>query len=204
MNSFRTSTQSVSKRSSEYSFQSSSKSSIADLNYVRNSSDAAVYGAIESTNNHEFHQQQHHQTATHYTTSSIMEQQIAAANSSSSTTTATKLSSSSCSESSSAGILSSNSSIISNHHHHHNNDNHSISYVTSTSPENIERSTEKLFINQLHSMSSLGQTNSLDILSVDDPTDIVPPALPPKTTKCKERHLSQYDNNFDEVDDVHR
>ncbi|XP_011177583.1 guanine nucleotide-releasing factor 2 isoform X3 [Zeugodacus cucurbitae] len=179
MTSVRTSAQSVSKRSSDGGFQSSTKSS---------SNSEIAFDAIESSSSGEFHTQaqEFHQHTTHSTMTSTM----------SSTMMAT-----------STSILNNMSTL--------SHEARSISNTSSISPDHFENSgllTER----SMHtsstshvtqsSFSSLVKASSLDTASSSDGgmgshNDLVPPALPPKTSRNKDaRIFSQYDN-FDEMDD---
>ncbi|XP_017470048.1 PREDICTED: guanine nucleotide-releasing factor 2 [Rhagoletis zephyria] len=179
MTSVRTSAQSVSKRSSDGGFQSSTKSS---------SNSEIAFEAIESSSSGEFHTQSqefHHQQ----TTCSSMP------NAMSSTMMTT-----------SNSIMNNMSTLA--------HDARSISNTSSVSPDHYESGgilTERSVHNSSSShvqssFSSLVKANSLDTTSSSDGgmgshSDLVPPALPPKTSRSKEaRIFSQYDN-FDEMDD---
>ncbi|XP_029407210.2 guanine nucleotide-releasing factor 2 isoform X3 [Bactrocera dorsalis] len=178
MTSVRTSAQSVSKRSSDCGFQSSTKSS---------SNSEIAFDAIESSSSGEFHTQaqEFHQHTTSSTMTSAM----------SSTMMAT-----------STSILNSMSTL--------SHEARSISNTSSISPDHYE-SSGLLTERSMHtsstshvtqsSFSSLAKASSLDTASSSDGmgshNDLVPPALPPKTSRNKDaRIFSQYDN-FDEIDD---
>uniref|UniRef100_A0A034V7R7 CRK SH3-binding GNRP n=1 Tax=Bactrocera dorsalis TaxID=27457 RepID=A0A034V7R7_BACDO len=178
MTSVRTSAQSVSKRSSDCGFQSSTKSS---------SNSEIAFDAIESSSSGEFHTQaqEFHQHTTSSTMTSTM----------SSTMMAT-----------STSILNSMSTL--------SHEARSISNTSSISPDHYE-SSGLLTERSMHtsstshvtqsSFSSLAKASSLDTASSSDGmgshNDLVPPALPPKTSRNKDaRIFSQYDN-FDEIDD---
>ncbi|XP_018782886.1 PREDICTED: guanine nucleotide-releasing factor 2 isoform X4 [Bactrocera latifrons] len=178
MTSVRTSAQSVSKRSSDCGFQSSTKSS---------SNSEIAFDAIESSSSGEFHTQaqEFHQHTTSSTMTSTM----------SSTMMAT-----------STSILNNMSTL--------SHEARSISNTSSISPDHYE-SSGLLTERSMHtsstshvtqsSFSSLAKASSLDTASSSDGmgshNDLVPPALPPKTSRNKDaRIFSQYDN-FDEIDD---
>lgn len=178
MQSIRTSTQSVSKRASEYSVQQKSSSQFTT-----------------SENSQEVFSSHHHKAVSRFSSTSLIV-----------TNNTTKISEMETQNgvmgfskiTSSTGTGSGSTTI--------NDDNQSISN-SSASPDHFECSmkSEKV-INVQQSMSSLTKTNSLDISSSDDMfstslSDLVPPALPPKTSKLKEKHFSQYDN-LDEIDDM--
>ncbi|XP_055909249.1 guanine nucleotide-releasing factor 2 isoform X4 [Eupeodes corollae] len=170
MQSIRTSTQSVSKRSSEYSVQHKSA------------------GQFTTESNQELISSHHHKAFGRFSSTSL------------SVTTNNQATFSGLETQNGVMSFTKTSSGT-------NDDNQSISN-SSASPDHFESSmkSEKI-INVQQSMSSLTKTNSLDISSSDDMfstslSDLVPPALPPKISKIKEKHFSQYDN-LDEIDDIH-
>uniref|UniRef100_A0A1B0A8G7 CRK SH3-binding GNRP n=1 Tax=Glossina pallidipes TaxID=7398 RepID=A0A1B0A8G7_GLOPL len=169
INSFRTSSQSYSKRSSDFSFQSSTKSS--------NSSTEIAILAGDNSINEEYLQQQQQQ------------QQQAK------TIASTK--SNVCISNTNNFVESSLMKIQQQQVEEH---------LTFSPAHYIDA--EKLLIDQFHnSLGTLKQTNSLDITTgsvtlAQDDEDLMPPALPPKTSKLsKDRQPSVYDN-FDAIDNI--
>ncbi|XP_004529495.1 guanine nucleotide-releasing factor 2 isoform X3 [Ceratitis capitata] len=177
MTSMRSSAHSVSKRSSDCGFQSSTKSS---------SNSEIAFDAIESSSSGEFHthtQEFHHQQSTCSTMTSTMSSTMLMATSSS--------------------ILN-NMSTLSSHEARSISNTSSISpdqYEGSGLLTERSMQTSSTSHVTQSSFSSLRKCGSLDTGSSSD--DLVPPALPPKTNRNKDaaaRMLSQYDN-FDEMDD---
>ncbi|XP_067641660.1 guanine nucleotide-releasing factor 2 isoform X4 [Eurosta solidaginis] len=186
MTSVRTSAQSVSKRSSDCGFQSSTKSS---------SNSEIAFDTIESSSSGEFHTQTqefhhhyHHQSSSAKMTNAISSAMMTA----------------------SSSILNNVSSSSSTTHHEARSMNNMTS--NSISPDHFEcggggvltersmHSTSSTSSSHVASFSSsLVKANSLDTTSSQ--SDLVPPALPPKMNRNKDaRIFSQYDN-FDEMDD---
>lgn len=179
MTSVRTSAQSVSKRSSDCGFQSSTKSS---------SNSEIAFDAIESSSSGEFHTQaqEFHQHTTNSTMTSTMSSTMMA--------TSTSILNNMSTLSHEARSISNNSSISPDHYESSGLLTERSMHTSSTS--HVTQS----------SFSSLVKASSLDTASSSDGgmgshNDLVPPALPPKTSRNKDaRIFSQYDN-FDEIDD---
>uniref|UniRef100_A0A1B0G205 CRK SH3-binding GNRP n=1 Tax=Glossina morsitans morsitans TaxID=37546 RepID=A0A1B0G205_GLOMM len=172
INSFRTSSQSYSKRSSDFSFQSSTKSS--------NSSTEIAILAGDNSINEEYLQQQQQQQH--------QQQQAKTIASTKSTV---------CISNTSNFVESSLMKIQQQQVEEH---------LTFSPAHYIDA--EKLLIDQFHnSLGTLKQTNSLDITTgsvtlAQHDEDLMPPALPPKTSKLsKDRQPSVYDN-FDAIDNI--
>ncbi|KAL9878775.1 guanine nucleotide-releasing factor 2 isoform X1 [Glossina fuscipes] len=167
INSFRTSSQSYSKRSSDFSFQSSTKSS-------NSSTEIAILAGDNSINEEYLQQQQQQQAKTIASTKSTV-----------------------CISNTSSFVESSLMKIQQQQVEEH---------LTFSPAHYIDA--EKLLIDQFHnSLSTLKQTNSLDITTgsvtlAQHDEDLMPPALPPKTSKLsKDRQPSMYDN-FDAIDNI--
>ncbi|XP_054728044.1 guanine nucleotide-releasing factor 2 isoform X2 [Anastrepha obliqua] len=179
MTSVRTSAQSVSKRSSDCGFQSSTKSS---------SNSEIAFDAIESSSSGEFHtqtQEFHQQTTCLSMTNTI---------SSTMMTTSNSIMNNMSTLAHDARSISNTSSVSPDHYE-------SGGLITERSVHTTSSASHVQ-----SSFSSLVKANSLDTTSSSDGgmgshSDLVPPALPPKTSRNKDaRIFSQYDN-FDEIED---